>query len=98
PDGTITVARAGNDLALFWFGSIEANTIVAYGTHGMRCLARGVCPALTGLPTMQTEVSRRGVAESTQCHSSSLPESIISGRHRKPEQGVQAAAEKASLH
>jgi hypothetical protein len=32
PDGTITVARAGNDLALFWFGSIEANTIVAYGT------------------------------------------------------------------
>jgi len=32
PDGTITVARAGNDPALFWFGSIEANTIVAYGT------------------------------------------------------------------
>jgi hypothetical protein len=32
PDGTITVARAGNDLALFWFGSIESNTIVAYGT------------------------------------------------------------------
>jgi hypothetical protein len=32
PDGTITVTRAGNDLALFWFGSIEANTIVAYGT------------------------------------------------------------------
>ena len=32
PDGTITVARAGNDLALFWFGSIEANTIVAHGT------------------------------------------------------------------
>ena len=32
PDGTITVVRAGNDLALFWFGSIEANTIVAYGT------------------------------------------------------------------
>jgi hypothetical protein len=32
PHGTITVARAGNDLALFWFGSIEANTIVAYGT------------------------------------------------------------------
>jgi hypothetical protein len=32
PDGTITVARAGNDLALFWFGSIDANTIVAYGT------------------------------------------------------------------
>jgi hypothetical protein len=32
PDGTITVARAGNDLVLFWFGSIEANTIVAYGT------------------------------------------------------------------
>jgi hypothetical protein len=32
PDGTITVTRASNDLALFWFGSIEANTIVAYGT------------------------------------------------------------------
>ena len=32
PDGTITVARVGNDLALFWFGSIESNTIVAYGT------------------------------------------------------------------
>src|SRR5215470_20459638 len=32
PDRTIMVARAGNDLAFFWFGSIEANTIVAYGT------------------------------------------------------------------
>jgi hypothetical protein len=28
----MTVARAGNDLALFWFGSIGDNTIVAYGT------------------------------------------------------------------
>ena len=36
PDGTITVARAGNDLALFWFGSIEANMIVAYGTLSKR--------------------------------------------------------------
>ena len=32
PDGTITVARAGNNLALLWVGSIAANTIVAYGT------------------------------------------------------------------
>jgi hypothetical protein len=36
PDGTITVARADKDLALFWFGSIEANTIVAYGTLSKR--------------------------------------------------------------
>jgi hypothetical protein len=32
PDGTITVARQGNDLAVGWFGSIQDNTVVAYGT------------------------------------------------------------------
>jgi hypothetical protein len=32
PDGTITVARQGDNLALLWFGSIQGNTIVAYGT------------------------------------------------------------------
>jgi hypothetical protein len=32
PDGTITVARQGDGLALIWFGSIEGKTIVAYGT------------------------------------------------------------------
>jgi hypothetical protein len=32
PDGTITVARQGDDLALGWFGSIQGNTVVAYGT------------------------------------------------------------------
>jgi hypothetical protein len=32
PDGTITLARAADSLALLWFGSIEANTIIAYGT------------------------------------------------------------------
>jgi len=32
PDGTITVARQGDDLALSWFGSVQGNTIVAYGT------------------------------------------------------------------
>lgn len=31
PDGTITVARQGDELALGWFGSIQGNTIVAYG-------------------------------------------------------------------
>jgi hypothetical protein len=31
PDGTITLARAADSLALLWFGSIEANTIIAYG-------------------------------------------------------------------
>jgi hypothetical protein len=36
PDGTITVARAASDLALFWFGSVEADTIVAYGTLSRR--------------------------------------------------------------
>src|SRR5258706_5629769 len=32
PDGTITVARQGNDLALGWFGSVQGTTVVAYGT------------------------------------------------------------------
>ena len=32
PDGTITVARQGDELALAWFGTIEGKTIVAYGT------------------------------------------------------------------
>ena len=32
PDGTITVARQGDELALAWFGSIQGKTIVAYGT------------------------------------------------------------------
>jgi hypothetical protein len=32
PDGTITLARAGNDLALLWYGRFDADTIIAYGT------------------------------------------------------------------
>ena len=32
PDGTITVARQGDGLALAWFGSVQGKTIVAYGT------------------------------------------------------------------
>ena len=32
PDGTITVARQGADLAVGWFGSIQDTTVVAYGT------------------------------------------------------------------
>jgi hypothetical protein len=32
PDGTVTVARQGNDLAVGWFGSIQETTVVAYGT------------------------------------------------------------------
>jgi hypothetical protein len=32
PDGTITLARQGDDLAIGWFGTVEGNTIVAYGT------------------------------------------------------------------
>ncbi|HEY7243601.1 MAG TPA: hypothetical protein VH678_06915 [Xanthobacteraceae bacterium] len=31
PDGTITVARQGDQLAVGWFGSVQGNTIVAYG-------------------------------------------------------------------
>jgi hypothetical protein len=32
PDGTITVARQGDDLAVGWFGSVQQATVVAYGT------------------------------------------------------------------
>jgi hypothetical protein len=32
PDGTITMARSGDKLALSWFGDIDGNMIVAYGT------------------------------------------------------------------
>jgi hypothetical protein len=32
PDGTITIARQGNDLAVGWFGSIQNSTVVAFGT------------------------------------------------------------------
>lgn len=32
PDGTITLAREGDNLTLGWFGSVQGNTIVAYGT------------------------------------------------------------------
>ena len=32
PDGTITLARQGNDLALGWFGTAQGSTVVAYGT------------------------------------------------------------------
>jgi hypothetical protein len=32
PDGTITVARQGNDLAVGWFGTFQDSTVVAYGT------------------------------------------------------------------
>jgi hypothetical protein len=32
PDGTITVARAGDNLAWVWFGSVDNEIAVAYGT------------------------------------------------------------------
>jgi hypothetical protein len=32
PDGTVTVARQGNDLAVGWFGSVQDHIVVAYGT------------------------------------------------------------------
>ena len=32
PDGTVTVARQGDDLALGWFGSIQGSNVIAYGT------------------------------------------------------------------
>jgi hypothetical protein len=32
PDGTVTVARQGDKLALRWFGSIQDDVVVAYGT------------------------------------------------------------------
>ncbi len=31
PDGTITLTRQGDELALGWFASVQGNTIVAYG-------------------------------------------------------------------
>jgi hypothetical protein len=32
PDGTITVARQGDNLAMGWFGNIKDSLVVAYGT------------------------------------------------------------------
>ena len=32
PDGTVTMARSGDKLALEWFGNIEGDTLIAYGT------------------------------------------------------------------
>jgi hypothetical protein len=32
PDGTITVARQGSDLAVGWFGTAQETTVVAFGT------------------------------------------------------------------
>ena len=32
PDGTITVARSGEKLALLWFGNIKGDLLIAYGT------------------------------------------------------------------
>ena len=32
PDGTVTVARQGDKLALRWFGSIQDDVVVSYGT------------------------------------------------------------------
>jgi hypothetical protein len=32
PDGTMTIARQGDGIAVGWFGAFESNTIVAYGT------------------------------------------------------------------
>ena len=32
PDGTMTIARQGDDLALGWFGTVQGTTVVAYGT------------------------------------------------------------------
>ena len=32
PDGTITVAREGDDLLLSWFRSVKGQTVVAFGT------------------------------------------------------------------
>jgi hypothetical protein len=36
PDGTITLARAGDNLALLWFGNIDADSIIAYGKLAKR--------------------------------------------------------------
>jgi hypothetical protein len=32
PDGTITMARSGEKLAMLWFGNIEDDMVIAYGT------------------------------------------------------------------
>jgi hypothetical protein len=32
PDGTVTIARQGDKLALRWFGSIQDDVVIAYGT------------------------------------------------------------------
>ena len=32
PDGTITVARQGDDLVLSWFRNVKGQTVVAFGT------------------------------------------------------------------
>jgi hypothetical protein len=32
PDGTITLARSGEKLALLWFGNVQGNMVIAYGT------------------------------------------------------------------
>ena len=32
PDGTITMARQGDDLVLSWFGNVKGQTVVAFGT------------------------------------------------------------------
>lgn len=32
PDGTITLARSGEKLALLWFGNVQSNMVIAYGT------------------------------------------------------------------
>jgi hypothetical protein len=32
PDGTMTIARQGDDLALGWFGTVQGTTVVAFGT------------------------------------------------------------------
>jgi hypothetical protein len=35
-DGSVTIARQGDNLALVWFGSIQADVILAYGTLSKR--------------------------------------------------------------
>ena len=32
PDGTVTLARQGDDLAVGWFGAVQGTTVIAYGT------------------------------------------------------------------
>jgi hypothetical protein len=32
PDGSIVMARNGDDLVLSWFGAIQGHTVIAYGT------------------------------------------------------------------